>query len=466
MLTPIMTGSGGALSAGAYQYVATYEWVDALGNVHRSPIGNIVSATALANDKANLSVYTLQSTNKGWSEAYSAVAKIWRTQANGTIFYLAATVTNAPGALIGSAVDTMSDAVLVGNERLYTTGGYLDSEPAPAPLSMTQYRGRLVMVSAEKPNELWYSKTLVPGQALEMSSLLVVNVDDNQGDCTAVAALDDKLVIGKTGVIYFMSGRGPDDTGGNSDFTQPIIINTNSGITEPRSVATVADGVFYRSEKGFYLLDRSLNDRYIGADVEDWNDETVLGCAPVPTSNEVRFAMSGGTVLQFDYLVGTWCEQRSALGSVTGIARDPVSERVAYLISGILSRDDEAGGGDGANRVSPTMKTGWITVNGLGGYQRVWDVLVSGAYKAPHTLTVTLTYDFDDAAIETHSFIVASDPVAYQYRVRPGRQKCRAMKIAIGTTPTGNTDSAWFSSLALTLGIKAGVARTGAARTA
>ena len=50
----------------------------------------------------------------------------------------------------------------------------------------------------------------------------------------------------------------------------------------------VKDGVFFKSAKGIYLLDRSFQVHYIGADVEAYNALTIVGAAVVPDTNSVR----------------------------------------------------------------------------------------------------------------------------------------------------------------------------------
>jgi len=50
--------------------------------------------------------------------------------------------------------------------------------------------------------------------------------------------------------------------------TEPSLIPTDTGTINPRSIVLTPMGIMYQSEKGIYLLDRSLQVSYIGADVE------------------------------------------------------------------------------------------------------------------------------------------------------------------------------------------------------
>jgi hypothetical protein len=125
-------GSGGSLSAGTYGYIATYEWMDGQGQLHRSAPSAAVSVTAVANDTVNVTVPTLLLTAKT-----GVKIQIWRTQVNGTVYYQI-TNFNASGSLFNSTSantvtwsDTQSDAAISVNPQLYTTSGELDAGTAP-----------------------------------------------------------------------------------------------------------------------------------------------------------------------------------------------------------------------------------------------------------------------------------------------------------------------------------------------
>ena len=63
----------------------------------------------------------------------------------------------------------------------------------------------------------------------------------------------------------------------------------------------------FQSAKGIYLMDRSLESiKYISDAVEAYNSYTVTSSKLITSLNQVRFTLSGGVVLVYDYFVDQW----------------------------------------------------------------------------------------------------------------------------------------------------------------
>lgn len=62
---------------------------------------------------------------------------------------------------------------------------------------------------------------------------------------------DDKLIIFKPDAIYYVTGQGPDNTGGNNNFSDPIFITSTVGSSNDRSLTFIPAGIMFQSDKGY-----------------------------------------------------------------------------------------------------------------------------------------------------------------------------------------------------------------------
>jgi hypothetical protein len=458
------TPGAGSLVAGTYGYRAVYEWMDSTGALHQSAPSTLQTIVPAVGGTATINVATLGKTAKtGWAN-FVQIA-LYRTLTTGTVLYR---LKSAPNSLTADYVtftdDGLVDPVLPGNALLYTTGGVLENTPPPPFSAMTVYRNRLVGINAEKPTQLWYSKQVIPGQPVEFSDFLVLNLDPVGGDCTALAALDDKLIIFKPGVAYYVTGSGPDTTGGQNDLSVPILINTNSGCVEPRSVITAADGVMYQSAKGVFILDRSLQDSYIGYGVESSNALGVRGVVQVPSTNEVRFTMSDGSVLVFDFLYKQWSVFTGLSAVDTAVWGGSVH---TVKSTGVVSYEDPTVFTDNGTAIVLRLKTGWLGAGDLQSFLRIYKMFILGSWKSSHALQVLVNYDYlDFIGLGTLSVIDASlnpYPSQFQHRINLARQKCEAIQITIfDSSITG--ESLDLSALSFEVGVKGSPMKMPAAR--
>ena len=138
--------------------------------------------------------------------------------------------------------DTLPDNQIVGNALIYTTGSVVEDIAAPASTASALFNNRLWLVDAEDQNLLWFSKQVIEAVPVEMSDLLTLYVaptsgaQGSTGVITALAPMDDKLIIFKRDAIYYINGTGPDNTGANSQYSDPIFITSAVGCNNPSSI--------------------------------------------------------------------------------------------------------------------------------------------------------------------------------------------------------------------------------------
>lgn len=460
-------GAGtGLLSAGQYGYQIVYQWIDANGLIYKSAPSIILSVTAAAgNASFALSIPTLRLTEK-----LNVTITIYRTAANGTVYYrvdpqyvLLYPINNNTLLNTITIVDVVPDSSIIGNEQLYTTGE-VENISVPGTSVITNYKNRAIALPYDSVNSFWYSKQIIPGSPVEFSDLFVQNVDSVGGNIVTLAPMDDKLVIYKESSIYYMVGNGPAPSGANNDFVEPLLVTTDVGCVDKASVVRMPMGHMFKSTKGIYLLDRSLQARFIGADVNAYNGLNVLTAKLIDKSNQVRFSLSDGTVVCYDYFYGQW----DIFPSMGMISSCLFNEQQTFIkVDGSLFKESLTGYQDGANPVLMKFVTGWINIAGLQGFERAFFFFFLGKYISPHSLTIGISYDYDDAIAQTLTITPDSAESVEQWRVFLNKQKCEAFKLTVQENYTGTPGAGLtLSGLDLTIGVKDGRPRLKAARSA
>jgi hypothetical protein len=300
-------------------------------------------------------------------------------------------------------LDTLSDYSISGNSILYTTGGVVEDVGPPATNIITQFDDRVWLVDAEDQNLLWFSKQVIEGTPVEMSDLLTYYVAPSTaaqgptGPITALAPMDDKLIVFKRNAVYYINGTGPDNTGENSAYSQPIFVTSTVGCANQQSLVMTDRGLMFQSDKGIWLLGRDLAMSYAGADVEAYNSSVVTSAVCVPGTTQVRFTLSTGQTLMYDYFYSQW-------GTFTGV---PAVSACVYqdlhtFINSYGATYQELPGSyiDGSNPVLMSFTTAWLKLAGLQGYQRAYFFYLLGEYLSPHVLQLGVAYDYNPSIIQ------------------------------------------------------------------
>lgn len=391
--------TGGVMTAQQYFYQAIYEWTDNQGNIYRSAPSIPVSVTTTGSTSSvTINVPTLRLTYK---TANPVKIVIFRWSAAQQTYYqvtsTASPVLNSTTTDSVSFVDTLADSSIIGNSIIYTTGGVVENIGPPACSDVSLFKSRLFLIDSEDDNILWYSKQVIESVPVEMSDLFTIFVAPTTGaqgstsgmKCTA--PLDDKLIIFKRDAIYYIAGNGPDNTGANNDFSEPVFITSTVGCSNKSSIVFMPQGLMFQSDKGIWLLDRSLQTSYIGAAVEAYNSSIVQSAINIPGTNQVRFTLSNGITLMYDYYYNQW-------GSFTGIpaiSSTLYQNMHTYINSaGQLFQENPGSYLDGSTPVLMSFTTGWFNLAGLQGFQRAYFFYMLGTYASPHKLNVQIAYDF------------------------------------------------------------------------
>lgn len=467
--------TAGYIADGTYQYQVVYSWMASNGDVHTSapslPITQeVVDGSGTA--KVVLTIPTLHLTNKS-----NVIIDIYRTEANGLLFYKV-TSTSSPTAndtTVNTITfnDTISDTDLISNQLLYTTGGIFENYGSPSCTIVTSFQNRLFTAGTEDKTKIYYSKKLEAENGLGFSELLTINTNSDDGDITGLMKLDDKLIIFKERGLYYVSGEGFNNAGGGNGYSEAINIYGHGGCIDRGSIVSSPNGIFYKSQTGIYLLDRGLQTAYIGSPVYRYNEFNVIKADIVESTDEVRFVLSDGNVLNYSNEFGQWSVFDYGGGSLFSCGVDGNY----YVLSddNVVYKEIEGVYDDAKIGINQKIVTQWFSFDGIQGYQRVYRIGLLGKFKSDHTLRVKIAYDFREFYQDT--FIIrageiidmdvfgggivfgdggtfgGTEDAVYQFEVSPRIQKCTSLKVLIEDV-SPSAESFELSNIAFMVGLK------------
>lgn len=350
--------------------------------------------------------------------------------------------------------DTNADNQILGNSLIYTTGNVVENIGAPSFNALTLFDDRLWGVDAEDPNLLWYSKQVIESTPVEMSDLFTIYVapstasQGSTGNMFCLAPMDDKLIIFKENALYYINGTGPDNTGANSQYSEPIFITSMAGSVNQQSIVFIQDGLMFQSDKGIWLLGRGMGVEFIGAPVEAYTKSAIVQSAvEVPATTQVRFTLNSGITLMYDYFYKQW----GTFIGVPAISSTLYQDLHTFVnSSGKVFQETPGKYLDGSNPVVMSFTTSWVNLAGLQGYQRAFFFYLLGQYITPHFLQVGIAYDYDPS-IKQQSMISPNnyskpyggdspygqgDPYGgpgdvEQWRIFFANQRCQAFQLTI-----------------------------------
>jgi hypothetical protein len=487
----------GSTNTDAYYYQVTYEWSDNQGNIYRSAPSIPVAVTTTSNGTSGSITVNIPYLRLTYKTVNKVKLVVYRWSVAQQNYYQVTSITNPQLNSTTSDsltfVDTLADASIIGNNLIYTTGGVVENIASPACTDVSLYRSRAFTISAEDPNVLNYSKQVIQGTPVEFSDLFTLYVaptigaQGSTGGMKCIFPMDDKLIIFKEDAIYYIVGNGPDNTGANNDFSEPVFITSTVGCDNKRSIVSMPQGLMFQSDKGIWLLGRDLSTQYIGASVEDFNAFTVLSAQTIPSTNQVRFNLSNGTTLMYDYYFGQW----ETFTGASAISSTLYQRLQTYINSyGKVYQETPGTYLDGTNPVLMSFKTGWFNLAGLQGFERAYFMYFLATYISPHILTVGISYDYNPSIVQQATIYPVNYNGAYgsdslygapqnyggngsieQWRIFFDRQKCQAIQITVTEhfDPSFGTQAGaglTMSGINLVVGLKDGHPRINSALSA
>ena len=480
--------SGGLTHNSSYQYCVVYKWTDKTGKVHRSAPSRVVQTTTPATVgeyRVNITFTPLYFTNKN-----NVQIELYRTTANGTIFYNVSHVVQSAGSdniLTGvylndktkasiSITDNVADVELVYAEPLYTTGGELENDAPDASSFVAAYKSRLFLFLSDGYT-LQYSKETGLGEPVRFSAAFKVPLDNEGGPATCGITMDDHFLIFKERAIFALTGEGPNSLGQQGDFKKPYLVTTDAGCIDPNSLVLTPNGVMFKSLKGIYMLKRNFALQYVGDSVEAFNDKVVVSSTLLSTVNQVRFILENNIALVYDYYANSW----TTYDNIRGVDALEFNGTYYYVTNdGYVMKETPGLYKDNGQFIPMKIRSSWIQIGGVQGFQRFYKMLLLGNYKSPHKLQVSFSFDYNNYYVE-NTVIDATAVIAettygsgtygtespyggegniYQFQINPSIQKCQSFTYTIEDVRT-TEDGASFelSHVLAEVGIKQGTGK-------
>jgi hypothetical protein len=474
--TPSTTG--GTMAAGTYFYGFTLEYRTATGTLHRSQVNSynqsFTTTTGTSSVAVNVSISTISNKSPpgtagalpGTNGGLPVQLPVFRTVASGsnlqrlTVDPGFTTVTVDTTSTLQSFTDTRPDSAvdgvsltLLSRPGIYTLGGVLGDEQPPAFTTMALHKQRIWGIDGSG-RQMWFSKSFLDdyGTAPGFSTTFLVQFDK---PVTALASMDEKLIaFWSSGVWYFLGGDNITPNGLQTDLQGPIVVQSDVGCTNPRSVVSVPDGVMFQSDRGIYLLTRGLELVWIGRPIKDTLEAypSVTSATLVAKSNEVRFTCNNagttaGVELRYNYIEKQWSTVKYTDGATYGcpIADATMCNGVYTWVtpSGQAYQEDTTTYLDaGSTWVPMTIETAWLSATGPLSFKSVRSFQLEGVSNTNHDLTISVGFDSDTAYAQATTF-AAGTPVTTvgpleQCEITIGtRRKCQHIRFKIqDATPT------------------------------
>lgn len=444
----------GTTNTNAYFYQVIYQWTDAQGNIFNSAPSIPISVTTSGSGTSGSITVNIPTARISYKTGIKIVIFRWSVaqQEYFSVTSITTPTLNDPTVDSIAFVDTLADASIIGNSLIYTTGGVIEDTGGPPCTGLTIFDTRLWLIDAEDQNLLWFSKQVIEGTTVEMSDLLTDFIAPNAGTSTntgplkCIFPMDDKIIFFKKDALYYKNGTGPDNTGLNSQFSQPIFITSTIGSENQNSIVFMPQGLLFQSDKGIWLLDRSLGTSYIGNPVEDSNSQIVTSAVAIPATTHVRLTLNNNTVLMYDYFFEQW----GTFSNVDAVSSTLYQNLHTYVSPfGGVAQETPGIYIDNGNPVLTNLATGWINIAALQGFQRIYYFYLLGQYFSPHKLNISIAYNYNDSPFQTDLItpnnFSSSVPSPYgdqpapfgspvdleQWKIHARLQKCQAFKITI-----------------------------------
>ncbi len=489
----------GTIPAGTYVYATTYEWIDTRGNVHTSQPAYSSPITLAVNSDVDLELRTVGVTRKAQgtpTPAEGVTIAVFRTESLGGIFYRITPPRTAIGDVIfndpvndevATYTDTLTDLQLtaLGYGTLYTDGGRLPARPVAGFRHAVTHRQRLWGIDASDARRLLYSQNIAAQEGPLFHEQLSLRLDDSIGEATALASVDDKLIVFTSEQIFWVSGDGPNDNGQGGAFNGPFPVAVDCGCVDPRSVVVTPQGVYFQGPRGIMLLDRGLQLSFAGLPVQDKTQGAQITAATLDgDARRVSFLVEPETGNSFfvvlDYTYGLWTTSTLYAPGRFGGAAAPQSALSScmwqgrHVVFGATSQrvmaQGSADGLDDGGYPTSVLSTPWVKLAGVNGYQRAWRVTATGEKLSNHAITLGVYADYNTTQQQSGTFQVGAGsqiiglPVErLSLTIKP--QRCSAIRVVLTDGPPTGAQSSeprqgWsLAGVSFDIGVNAGATR-------
>lgn len=509
-LGPNAPGGSGLLFPGSsYEYIATFERMDRPGNVHRS--GRSVPVTLVTLPTYDDSRYESQVVipTMGFSPAQHGtnqqnlanvapqppiLIQLYRTSSPGSttggpattggteFFNLSPTSQGvaqndlwSPYVVItdGSAA-TASDSAISTHPKLYgdgsdgvEPGSNLDTLCPPALQGIIVHKNRFWGFEG---SNVWYTKAFTSGEGPGFNEQMAFSVDDGSGDITALASMDERLLVFKRDRIFYVVGDGPNDNLSSNDLQPPQRIQSDVGAVSQAGIIIAPSGVFFLSDDGLYQVTRKFEVAHYGSFVDDWIAQYPIitsGCLDLVNGRLVWTASKpntgsvtpGSIVILYSYLWDAWTVERLDEGSGNYVNFQVTSAKLTGTppvltvggnyantggpfvmrerTDGVYLTPNSAGT---ATYQQSVWQSPWMKAQDFQGFAR-WSLITLSLYNSDiNQIQVILEYNYSSTLSQTFTISAAAMAAAQksgtpypivQWELQPNFAKAESMRATI-----------------------------------
>lgn len=444
----LVPGASGNFSAGLLAWRQLHRWDNARGERERSSCATTETELVSAGEDASLVAEPFNLTLKFGATSHipqgvrsPVVEEFYRTVANappGAPMFMVTSrdpaVSTGDNAFVvsnfvgtASVTDALSDDDLRAREPFPENGGELPNLPPPPATIIEATQDRIILSGiADRPNAVRYSKLRRDGEIASFNDILRFELPPTGGRNTAVAFLNETLVVFQETAIFAVPGDGFGNVlGVGSNYGPGRLISSDIGAESQDAVAFTPKGLLFKSRKGWYSMADWGPPRYVGDKVSAFDTEAVRSVQVVESQHHVRI-LTAGRMLIWDYEADQWAEW-----PIADLAHGVVWRGQHMVIAGGEVQAQAAAHG---STVQLDAQTGWVATGGIQGFQRVWWVMVLGELLSACRLRLRLAIDYDEDNYIDDKIWTPSPGVngrMFQVRHGPSRQQCQALRVRV-----------------------------------
>jgi hypothetical protein len=450
-------------------------WKDALGELHRSG-ASLPSRGGDTSGEVYVAFPSLMEANN--LDSYEVSVEVYLSSTVGGVYYLYQQIhperdPNRLDHLAHAQFQGLLKVVLPSSapttgKTLYTTGTILDALSAPNFRAITTFGDRIYGIPDQEPWTVWASKHKEHGVAAEFNDALKISMPEtSRGELTALFPIGNRMVLATQEELFWVGGEGPTNAATGRGWGTPKLLSSDTGVVSQNSVVVGDFGVVFFGLRGFYILSPNLELVYVGRAVEDIvGTATPVSSELLPLHKEVRFVMSAGNVLVWNYRLNVWTN----FTNLDAVDSTVYQDKFTYIESDgtIRQEHDFYYEGTDAPVAEASFTTSWIKLNTVQGYQRVRRVLLTG-HRASGALKVFLVFDYDETVVESHIWsesemaAITNSSGNFSVNIHVKHQKSNAIKIFVSTADSSNPQfpelygfGSQVVSIVLEAGVKAG----------
>lgn len=451
-------GSGSLTPLGVYKYRAILHWTNSRGSDFQGEVSVEFETTMGAADDTNtVTLSAPPSLTRSLDLLAGPELQLYRTEAGpGELFYLTATGTVSSTADLVGITDTTSDASLLDEARIYTEGdtgatsGRLSNVLARPCSYVAPTRDRLVLGGPDPEYQI--SQLALAAEPVLFADpgvdgpIALSYFDQADADVTAVATLDDTVIVGTARSLFVTGGDGPNFSG-VGEFTSPARLPSNVGFYDWRSLLETNEGLWFLGDSDkLFLLERGQSAPvWAGEAVQDRLSGGVVGAARDSVAHVAGWAVAGASpsVVIRDLTLGAWSGDTLPFtpASLVGHAGHFWAVQTTTGVVWEQSLTAYGDGAAGATAVALQGVTGDVQVFGLAGHGRLAAVEFEGIFRAAAALLCEVSYDqgLTWTGLGTHTVTGLTAGEVFQRQFYPARQRGGKFRVRFTMTPSVTT---------------------------